>query len=304
MLSPLSRATERPIGPPAAPRAGVSSAPLARAAAGAPRLPALGASRLLLGLAAVPLVFFLVVPLLVLLGRTAAVGGVATYLSSPVVVAALRLSVLTTLATVLLTLLLGTPTAYLLARYRFPGRAALDTLLDLPMVLPPAVAGIALLMTLGRRGAFGTTLSALGIEVGFTTVAVVLAQLFIAAPFYVKAARSGFETVDAALEDAAAVFGASPWQTFRRVTVPLALPALLAGAVMCWARALGEFGATIMFAGNLAGITQTMPLAIYAAMERDLNAALVLAAILVVVSFAVLLSVKALAGTSLGRLPR
>jgi molybdate transport system permease protein len=244
------------------------------------------------------------VPLLVLLGRTAATAGLLGYLSDPVVAGALRLSVVTTLATVVITLVLGTPTAYLLARYRFPGRDALDTLLDLPMVLPPSVAGIALLMTLGRRGAFGPALSALGIEISFTTLAVILAQLFIAAPFYVKAARSGFETVDLALEEAAAAFGASPWQTFRYVTVQLALPALLAGVVMSWARALGEFGATIMFAGNLAGITQTMPLAIYAAMERDLSAALVLASILAGVSFAVLLAVKALAGPSLTRLPR
>src|SRR5262249_3776813 len=267
-------------------------------------LPRLYGSKLLLWIGVVPLVFFLVVPLLVLLGRTAATAGVLGYLSDPVVVGALRLSVVTTLATVVITLLLGTPTAYLLARYRFPGRDALDTLLDLPMVLPPSVAGIALLMTLGRRGAFGPALSALGIEISFTTTAVILAQVFIAAPFYVKAARSGFETVDRALEEAAAAFGASPWPTLRYVPVPLALPALLAGVVMSWARALGEFGATIMFAGNLLGITQTMPLAIYAAMERDLSAALVLASILAGVSFAVLLGVRALAGPSLTRLPR
>ncbi len=259
---------------------------------------------LLLWAAVVPLVLFLVVPLLVLLGRTAATGGLPGYLTSPVVVAALRLSLVTTAATVLITLVLGTPVAYLLARYRFPGRDLLDTLLDLPMVLPPAVAGVALLMTLGRRGALGPTLSALGIEISFTTTAVVLAQLFIAAPFYVKAARSGFETITPALEEAAAVCGASGWDTFRRVTVPLALPALVAGAVMTWARALGEFGATIMFAGNFLGTTQTMPLAIYAAMERDLGAALVLASILVVVSFAVLLAVRALVGPGLRRLPQ
>src|SRR5579875_785776 len=258
----------------------------------------------LLWAAVLPPVLFLVLPLLVLLGRTAATGGLLGYLASPVVVAALRLSLLTTGATLLVTLLLGTPVAYLLARYRFPGRAVLDTLLDLPMVLPPAVAGLALLMTLGRRGAFGPALSAFGLEISFTTTAVVLAQLFIAAPFYVRAARGGFETGDRALEEAAAVFGASGWQTLRRITVPLALPTLVGGAVMTWARALGEFGATIMFAGNFLGTTQTMPLAIYAAMERDLGAALVLASILVVISFVVLLSVRALAGPGLLRLPR
>jgi molybdate transport system permease protein len=268
------------------------------------RLPGPRGGALLLWPAVLPLMLFLVVPLLVLLGRTATTGGLLDYLTSPVVVAALRLSLLTTATTLLITLLLGTPVAYLLARYRFPGRDLLDTLLDLPMVLPPAVAGVALLMTLGRRGALGPALAAFGIEISFTTTAVVLAQLFIAAPFYVKAARGGFATSDRALEEAAAVLGASPWQTFWRVTAPLALPALLAGAVMTWARALGEFGATIMFAGNFLGTTQTMPLAIYAAMERDLGAALVLASILVVVSFAVLLGVRALAGPGLLRLPR
>jgi molybdate transport system permease protein len=254
--------------------------------------------------ATVPLVAFLVVPLAVLLGRTALSGRLTEYLGSPIVVEALRLSLLTTAATVVLAIVLGTPIAYLLARYRFPGREAVDTLLDLPMVLPPAVAGVALLMTLGRRGLFGPTLTALDVEIGFTTTAVVLAQLFISAPFYVKAAKHGFEAVDVGLEQAAAISGASALETFRYVTVPLALPALLGGVVMAWARALGEFGATIMFAGNFLGTTQTMPLAIYAAMERDLGAALVLSSILVVVSFLVLLAVKALAGPSAVRVSR
>jgi molybdate transport system permease protein len=303
MLPTVGRpAREQAAGPVAPESAAVPGARWETVAAAA-RLPAPRGGALLLGAAVVPLVLFLVVPLVVLLGRTAATGGLLGYLASPVVVAALRLSLLTTGATLLVTLMLGTPVAFLLARYRFPGRGVLDTLLDLPMVLPPAVAGVALLMTLGRRGAFGPALSAFGIEVSFTTTAVVLAELFIAAPFYVKAARGGFATIASALEEAAAVSGASPWSTFRRVTVPLALPALLAGAVMTWARALGEFGATIMFAGNFLGTTQTMPLAIYAAMERDLGAALVLASILVVVSFLVLLGVKALAGTRLPRAP-
>jgi molybdate transport system permease protein len=277
-------------------RPSVDRVALPDAAADSPRLPRLPfASSLGLLAATVPLVLFLVVPLAVLLWRTATLGRLAEYLASPVVAAALRLSLLTTAATVLLAIALGTPIAYLLARYRFPGRALVDTLLDLPMVLPPAVAGVALLMTLGRRGLLGPPLAALDVEIGFTTTAVVLAQLFIAAPFYVKAAKHGFEAVDPALEQVAAISGASALQTFRYVTVPLALPSLLGGVVMAWARALGEFGATIMFAGNFLGITQTMPLAIYAAMERDLGAALVLSSLLVVVSFLVLLAVKALA---------
>ena len=196
------------------------------AVANAPRLPRVPfASSLGLLAATVPLLLFLVLPLGVLLWRTASVGRLAEYLASPIVAAALRLSLLTTAATVLLAVGLGTPIAYLLARYRFPGRALVDTLLDLPMVLPPAVAGVALLMTLGRRGLLGPPLAALDVEIGFTTTAVVLAQLFIAAPFYVKAAKHGFEAVDPALEQVAAISGASALQTFRYVTVPLALPA-------------------------------------------------------------------------------
>jgi molybdate transport system permease protein len=159
-------------------------------------------------------------------------------------------------------------------------------------VLPPAVAGIGLLMAFGRRGLLGPWLESLGITLGFTTAAVVLAQLFVSAPFYIRAARAGFQTVDQELEAAASVHGVSSFRTFWHVTVPVAGPALLGGAAMCWARALGEFGATIMFAGSFAGRTQTMPLAIYAALETDLNAALVLSAVLVLVSTVLLLSLR------------
>jgi len=234
-------------------------------------------------------------PLVALLSRTLPGGVLGRYLTDPQVVAALRLSLLTTALTLLLTVVLGTPLAYLLARREFPGKQWLDALIDLPMVLPPAVAGVALLMAFGRRGLLGPVLSALGVELAFTTAAVVLAQSFVAAPFYVRSARAGFAAVDPLLEGVSRTLGVAPLRTFWRITVPLALPALLGGAVMAWARALGEFGATIMFAGNFLGVTQTMPLAIYAAMERDLGAALVLSSILVVVSFLVLLTVKALA---------
>jgi len=214
-------------------------------------------------------------------------------LRRPIVLEALRLSALTSLLTLALALVLGTPIAYLLARRDFPGRALIDSLIELPMVLPPAVAGIGLLMAFGRRGLFGPALESVGITVGFTTAAVVLAQLFVAAPFYVRAARAGFELVDRELEEAARTMGASEWATFRYVTVPLIFPALLGGAVMCWARALGEFGATIMFAGSFAGRTQTMPLAIY---ERygagDLTSALTLSVILLATSLVILLAVR------------
>jgi molybdate transport system permease protein len=237
-------------------------------------------------------VLLIAVPLVALLARTLPGGVLGLYLTDPQVIAALRLSLLTTALTLLLTVALGTPLAYLLARREFAGKQWLDTVIDLPMVLPPAVAGVALLMAFGRRGLLGPLLGALGVEVAFTTAAVVLAQSFVAAPFYVRAARAGFAAVDPLLEGVSRTLGVPPLQTFWRVTVPLALPALLGGAVMAWARALGEFGATIMFAGNFAGRTQTMPLAVYQAMESDLNVSLTLATILIIASFAVLLVLR------------
>ena len=227
-------------------------------------------------------------PVVAIFGRVLPGGLLLSTLGKPVVVEALRLTVCTTVLTLGLALLLGTPIAWLLARRHFIGRSLLDSLIELPMVLPPAVAGIGLLMAFGRRGLFGPTLESLGITIGFTPAAVVLAQLFVAAPCYVRAARSGFLAVDRELEVVSYTLGVSHWATFWRVTVPVALPSLLGGAVMCWARALGEFGATIMFAGSFQGRTQTMPLAIYSALETDLDAALVLSAILVAVAFVVL----------------
>ena len=246
----------------------------------------------LLVLGAVLFGLLVAVPIAAIFARVLPSGLLFDALRRPVVLEALRLSALTTLLTLVLALVLGTPIAWLLARRRFPGRTLLDSLIELPMVLPPAVAGIGLLMAFGRRGIVGPTLESLGITVGFTTAAVVLAQLFVAGPFYVRASRAGFLAVDRELEEAARTMGASEWETFRYVTVPVALPSFLGGAVMCWARALGEFGATIMFAGSFQGRTQTMPLAIYAALESDLDAALVLSAILTVASFAVLLTLR------------
>jgi molybdate transport system permease protein len=237
---------------------------------------------------------FLALPIMAIFLKVLPREGVWETLHQPMVTEALRLSALTSFCSLLLALLLGTPVAYLLARRRFRGAAVLDSLIDLPMVLPPTVAGVALLMAFGRRGILGTWLNVFGVQIAFTTVAVVLAQSFVGAPFYIRAARAGFQSVDRELEHVAYTLGHSPLSTFLRVTVPLAFPALLGGAVMAWARALGEFGATIMFAGNLIGRTQTMPLAIYIAMESDLTVALVLSAILIVVSFSVLFFVRAL----------
>jgi molybdate transport system permease protein len=217
-------------------------------------------------------------------------------LAQPAVRQALQLSLVTTLIATGLALLLGTPAAYLLARRRFPGRTAVETLLELPMILPPAVAGIALLVAFGRRGLLGPWLNATGIELAFTTAAVVLAQLFVAGPFYVKAATAAFATADHEIEQAAAVDGAGPLAVFRHITLPLAAVPLIGGIVMMWARALGEFGATIIFAGNFPGRTQTMPLAIYLGFELDLNVSLALALILLATSAAVLLLVKGILG--------
>lgn len=253
---------------------------------------------LLLATAAVALLFFLLMPLAAIFIRVLPQDDLRGYLNRPVVIEALRLSFVTTAISLGVILALGTPTALLLARRRFPGRDIIDTLLDLPMVLPPAVAGVALLMAFGREGVLGGVLDGLGLRVAFTTTAVVLAQVFVATPFYVKAAKAGFEAVDQELERVSATLGRSRLETFLRVTVPLARPALLGGAVMAWARALGEFGATIMFAGNTLGRTQTMPLAILAALAEDTTAALVLSAVLVVLSFAVLLVFRLLLGRS------
>lgn len=252
------------------------------------RTPRVTLPLLLGGLGAALVVALLALPLLALLTRTVQLGALLPALRNPIVLAALQLSLLTAGASLALAVLLGTPLAYALARVRFPGRGVVEALVEVPIVLPPAVAGIALLMAFGRRGILGAPLAEAGISLAFTTWAVILAQCFVAIPFYIRSAKAGFQGVDQDLEQTAYTLGESPLGTFWRVTVPLAFPSLLAGAVLCWARALGEFGATIMFAGSFRGRTQTMPLAIYGALESDLGAALALGTILVFVSVAAL----------------
>lgn len=244
-------------------------------------------------LASLPMLAFLLVPIVVMISRVRP-EDLAANLANPEVGQAIWLSLTTTAASTALGLLLGTPLAYLLARRRFRGHGLLDTLVDLPMVLPPSVAGIALLLAFGRRGVIGAWLDDAGISIAFTSVAVVLAQTFVAAPFYIKTAVAGFDGVERELEQAAMVDGGGPWQVFTRITLPLCWPVLLGGLVMSWARALGEFGATIIFAGNFPGRTQTMPLAIYLGFELDLSLALTLSVILLVVSYLVLFIVKGL----------
>lgn len=246
---------------------------------------------ILLLLCSVPLVLFLGLPLAAILLRIEPAQFLESFANRQVV-QAIALSFRTTLMSLAVALLAGTPLAYLLARRRFGGRGLLDTLVDLPMVLPPSVAGVALLLAFGRRGLVGQALDEMGIALSFTEAAVILAQVFVAAPYYVRAATTSFAAIDPELEQAAALDGAGRWQVFRLITAPLAATGLVGGAVMTWARALGEFGATIIFAGNFPGRTQTMPLAIYLGFELDLTIALTLSAILLVVSFLVLFVVK------------
>jgi molybdate transport system permease protein len=191
-------------------------------------------------------------------------------------------------------LVAGTPAAYVLGTRRFRGRPLVIALVELPLVLPPAVAGIALLALLGRRGLLGGTLDALGVQVAFTQAAVVLAVAFVAAPFYVRQAIAAFESLDGSLLDASRTLGASPARTFRRVALPLAAPGLGAGSALAWARGTGEFGATIMFAGSFQGVTQTLPLTIYAQLGLDQDTAIAIGALLVLVSAAVLVFLKLL----------
>lgn len=252
----------------------------------------LGLERGALALLGGGLVAFLVVPLVALFFKTSP-NDFRAGLSHPLVWPALRLSLLTTTLSLVVVVALGTPLAWSLANTSRRGARALETLVQLPIVIPPAVAGVAMLLAFGRRGMLAGWLYPEGWSVTFTTTAVVMAEVFVSAPFFVQAATSAFRRIDPKLILVARTFGASPLRVFFRVAVPLAAPGLVAGAAMSWARSLGEFGATLMFAGNLEGRTQTLPLAIYTALESDMRAAQALSIVLVVVAFALLLFVRA-----------
>jgi molybdate transport system permease protein len=234
---------------------------------------------------------FITLPLAALFLRTSPAGLIAN-LSQPVALQAIVVSLRTTLIATAVIVVFGTPVALYLAQPNLHFRRVIDTLADLPTVLPPAVAGVALLVVFGRRGFIGEALAGMGVQIAFTQVAVIMAQVFIASPLYIKAATLGFAAVDTEALQAASLDGANGWQIFRYIIVPLSWPALLSGSLMSWARALGEFGATIIFAGNFPGRTQTMPLAIYIGFEIDLQVALSLSVILVGISFLALLLVK------------
>jgi molybdate transport system permease protein len=214
-------------------------------------------------------------------------------LADPGILAALRLSLLTASLATVISLLLGVPLAWVLARTDLPGRRFVRALVTVPLVLPPVVGGVALLLVFGRRGLIGAWLdSTFGFSLPFTTAGVVLAEAFVAMPFLVISVEGALRGADARYEEAAATLGAGRWTAFRRVTLPLVAPGVAAGAVLCWARALGEFGATITFAGNFPGRTQTMPLAVYLALEQDVDAAIVLSLLLLAVSVVVLAGLR------------
>lgn len=248
-------------------------------------------SGVLLGVLASCFFLFLGIPLLALIFREppATIWG---ELGQPDIVQALQLSIVTTCLSTLFAVIFGLPVAYILARYQFPGRSVLETLVTMPTVLPPVVAGVALLLAFGRAGLLGRYLNVWGITIPFTMTAVVMAQIFISAPFFINSTKAGLEQLDRRYEQAAYTLRASPFYTFRRVVLPLIRPALLSGMGLAWARALGEFGATITFAGNFPGTTQTMPIAVYIASESDLDKSIAISVVLLAVSFGMLLALR------------
>ncbi len=236
---------------------------------------------------------FLTLPIVAVFLRVSPVE-LARQLGSDLAVDAMLVTLQTSTISLALILVVGTPAAYYLARRQFRGRSLVIALTELPLVLPPAVAGIGLLAALGTRGLLGGTLDAFGVRIPFTQAAVILAVTFVASPFYLRQALAAFEALDPTVLDAARTLGASPARVFRRVALPLSAGGLGAGATLAWARGLGEFGATILFAGSLQGETQTLPLAIYAAFDLDRTVALALGAFMIIISLAVLLTAKLL----------
>ncbi|NMB78080.1 MAG: molybdate ABC transporter permease subunit [Methanomicrobiales archaeon] len=253
------------------------------------KLACIGAGVLVLAVA-----LYLILPIIALFFRTTPDLFFET-LRDPAVISALTLSLTTSIISLVIVILVGTPFAYLHCRNQYPGKVIVDTIIDLPLVLPPAVAGFALLVLYGRMGLIGKYASLFGITFAFTTLAVIMAQIFVASPFYLRQAKSLFDQLDPAYEMTARTLGASPFRVFARVVVPLTAGGLVSGAVMTFGRALGEFGATIMFAGNMPGVSQTMPLAVYVNLNGDFNVGLTIAILLVLISFAIMIAVRLLA---------
>ena len=234
-------------------------------------------------------VLFIGLPVVAILVKAAQQKGLMASLLSDTTIQALQLSIVTSIISIIIVVIIGTPFALLLARKDNLLLKFIDSLVELPIILPPIVAGVAMLMAFGRQGIMGPALSSVGIALPFTTGAVICAQIFVAAPLYIRAAKLGFQSVSTDYEDVSQTLGVSPWQTFWKLTIPLASPSILSGLALAWARAISEFGATIMFAGNLTGKTQTMPLAILTAMESDIGASLGLSVILLFASIVVLI---------------
>ncbi len=250
--------------------------------------------RIAMGAASALMLGLLLIPLLALTLRALGDLRLSALLFDGSVFQALRLSLITTAVSMFFIVLLGTPLAYSFARYDFPLKRPLNVLVELPIVLPPVVAGLALLMAFGRRGLLGSTLAIFGISLPFTPAAIILAQVFVSSPFYIRAVQNRFASVPVEIEDAASIDGAGSWRILRSITLPLSRQAMLTGLLLSWARALGEFGATILFAGNLQGRTQTMPLLVYGALERDLDAALWTGVLLIGIAAVTLASVHGL----------
>ena len=250
-----------------------------------------GVARGVASLAAGVLLAFLLLPILALV-LTTGVRDFIAGLGDPLVLPALYLSLLTTSVSLVVVVGLGTALAWSLVRHEGPVSRAVETAVQLPVVIPPAVGGLALLLAFGRRGLLGSSLDYVGLSIPFTTLAVILAEVFVSAPFYVLAATAAFRRLDPTLWIVARSLGASPSRAFFRIALPTAMPTLVSGAAMSWARSLGEFGATLMFAGNLTGRTQTLPLAVYTALESDLRAAQAISLLLVAISFVLLIVLR------------
>jgi molybdate transport system permease protein len=264
---------------------------MARARAASPERVRAAAPRVLAAGGALLLLATLLIPMLGLL-LSASPAELWAGLKHPAVAPALWLSARTSFLALALVTLLGTPLAYWLAKTRSAAAELVSLAIDLPIVVPPAVVGIALLFSFGQRGLFGPALAALGWHIPFSSSAVVLAQIVVSAPFYLQSAATAFRKVDVDSMIVARTLGASAPMAFARVAVPIALPGLLSGAALCWARSLGEFGATLVFAGSLSGVTQTMPLAIYSTLESDVRAALALSVLLAAVAIALLFTLR------------
>ena len=247
------------------------------------------------GLPTVLFLAFIGLPIVAIIVRGAGYDGFWSGFGGSTLRQALKLSLITSAISLAIIIAVGTPMAYFLARRRFPGHSLVDACIELPLVLPPVVAGLGMLMAFGRTSYIGRGLEHVGVSLPFTTIAVVFAQIFIGAPFFVRAAKIGFESVDPGLEDLARTLGEPPSRVFLRITIPLASKALIGGIVLAWARAISEFGATLIFAGNLPGRTQTMPVAVMSALERSLGSALALAVALLLIAVILLVSLRLLA---------